>query len=538
MTVIPWENSFNIRELSSKDEEKLRGFISSLTEEDRVYFSFFDGIHLEKLLDASRFLCVICAEDRSGQIVGYGHIEKFSQSFKQHVGRLGIAVHRAFRGRGLSRKLMEELIEIACSRNLSKIWLSVHLDNVRAVRLYERYGFKPEGIFFDEERRGSRASDIVSMALHVDALPVRTHVIPWGQPAIQMEEVESIMKVLHTGWLSQGPVTQAFEKKLAEYTGAEHMVVMNNGTSCLQAMFSLSFAPGDRVIFPAFTFVSTLNAALSAGIEPVLADVELHTGNIDLAMVEDILRRDRSIKGLVVVDIAGHPVDMKRCQDISLRYGVRLVEDAAEAIGSSCWGSRIGSFGHLTMFSFHAAKVITTIEGGAVATNDEETALRLRKFRNHGESLGKKFIWETYGLNLRLTDLQSAIGLAQIEKLDTFIEGRNRIAEFYRSRLARYVTFQSVDEYVDVHSYMMFIVLVESATQRMKIVEELKKQMVFCREGWLPLHKQPVFADRFSGLTLRVAEDWGERSLCLPMYNTMSVTDAEKVVAAIEVAFK
>lgn len=535
--MIQENNSYKIRSITPNDKERLTLFRKELSDEDRIFFSFLEERKFEDFLDPVRFASVLIVEDASCKIIGYGHLEKFQQAHKQHVGRLGIALHPAHRGTGLSRSIMNSIIDIARSNGITKIWLSVHLDNIRALRLYEKFGFKPEGIFFNEEKRGGKTSDIVSMALHLTSVPPDKS-IPWGKPAVETEEAAFLMKVLHSDWLSQGPMTALFEKKIAEYTGSKQAIVMNNGTSCLQAMFAVSFKRGQKVIFPAFTFVSTVNSALSVGVEPLLADIDPDTGNIDLDMVEDLLKKTPDIKGFVVVDLAGLPVDMKRCKEIIKKYNVKLIQDSAEAIGSACYGKRVGGFGHPSMFSFHAAKLITTIEGGAVTTDDEELALKMRKFRSHGESLEKKFIWDSQGLNLRSTDLQSAIGLAQLEKLDYFIKRRNEIAKYYKESLAGIVQFQKIEKFVDTHSYMMFIILFKDSAERSKVVEEFKKNNIFCRNGWLPLHKQPVFEQRFKEISLPVSEDWGRRSLCLPMFNRMTLDEAEKVSGAIKNAIK
>src|SRR3989338_73715 len=526
--------NYKIRYLHQDDGAELERFRSHLTPQDGVFFSFLDGLSCEDLLNKTRFFAVFCIKNKSCQIVVYGHLERFSQECKRHVGRLGIAIHPSFRSLGLSRLIMDAIIKEGYSCGLSKIWLSVHLSNIKALRLYEKYGFQVEGVFSVEERRGDQMSDVVSMARFLRGENETSPQIPWNQPAIQTEEVASILNVLKSGWLSQGPTTAAFEEALANYTGAKHAVVMNNGTSCLMAMFALSFQPGDQVIFPAFTFVSTLNSALTFGIHPILVDIDLSTGNISFDQVEELLKQSNTIKGVVVVDIGGHPVDLRRCAEISERYGVTILEDAAEAIGAACYGRRVGSFNHLAMFSFHAAKLITTIEGGAVTTNDTDMAQQLRKFRSHGEHLNKKFVWDGYGLNFRSTDLQSAIGLSQLSKLDGFLEKRNQIANLYQPSFEGLLTVQKTQEYVDVHPYMMFFVLVEDEKKRSALSSQLKDEGILCREGWRPLHQQPVFTRRFALETYPVSEDWGKRSLCLPIYNTMTLEEAERVVEVMK----
>lgn len=511
----------------------LDDFQQKLSKQDKIFFYFLDNIKPIELLNSAKFYTVICALDNSNnKIVGYGHLERFSQGWKRHIGRLGIAVHTDYRRKGVSKQIMAKLIDSAKALGLKKIWLSVHTANIRAIRLYESSGFRAEGIFSCEEERDGKFLDIVSMALHIKPEIVKSKQIPWSKPYITTDEVKSLLDVVASDWLSQGPQTYAFEKELAEYMGVKDVVVMNNGTSALMAAFYTAFKKGDKVIFPAYTFVATLNSALAVGVEPILVDCDRYTGNISLDEVEKILKRTKGIKGLVLADIAGLPVDMKRAISIADKFGLTIIEDAAEAIGASCYGKKIGGWGHLTSFSFHAAKLLTTIEGGAVAVGDKDLANILRQYRNHGESLEQKFVWEKHGLNCRITDLQSAIGRVQLKKLDEFVRHRNAIANIYKKGLSGLVEFPKVDKFVDIHPYMLFIVLVDEGA-REKIIDKMAKENIFCRISWRPLHKQPVFADMFRNVSLPVSEQWGQRALCLPIYNSITYKDAERVVETL-----
>ena len=368
---------------------------------------------------------------------------------------------------------MSALISYAEKKKLKKIWLACYHENLRATKLYEKFGFKVEGVFFGEEIKDGKTSDLFSMALYLNGK--KDDSIPWSKPAIYSEEVFQLLKTVQSGWLSQGKITRDLEHELNKKFESRNAIVMNNGTSALMAAFATTFKPNDKVLFPTFTFVSTLNAAITFGIKPVLVDVEPDTGNIDLDKAEKILKKDHTISGIVPVDIAGHSVDIKRVYELLNDYDLKIVEDAAEAIGGRSYKRPIGSFGHPTIFSFHAAKNITTIEGGVVLIKDDETANSIRQFRNNGQSLKAKFTWERFGLNFRMTDLQASIGLAQIKKLDGFIRNRNRIMSYYKSELSDLVNFQTVKDYVDIHPYMMGIAFTDPTKLEM-VSAELKKE--------------------------------------------------------------
>ena len=513
-------------------------FRASFSPEDRRQFTFLNQRPFEELLDPKRFWVVRCLV-RGQEIVGYAHLEKFSQPEKAHVARLGIIVLSQVRGQGFAKELMKDLLKTAQALGIAKVWLSVHRDNVQAIRLYESVGFHCEGFFEDEERNGDGSRDIIAMSCFLDRASREETIfqIPWSQPVIQTEEFIEVIKILQSGWITQGPITEMFEKKLASYLGAKHVVAFNNGTSALFAAYRTALQQGDKVLFPTYTFVSTLNAAIMCGIQPILVDSEIHTGNIDLNRAEEILKTVPGVRGLVVVDVAGLPCDIVRCHALSKSFNLPLIEDAAQSLGATVWNNqRIGSFGHLTVFSFHAAKLLTTGEGGAIATDDERADRLLRKIRNHGESVQQKFVWDAFGLNLRPTDLQVGIGLAQLAKVEQFISRRNEIAACYRERLQGLVEFQNVPGYVGRHPYMLFLVKLKSPLRR-QIQDRLEREGINTRLSWMPVHQQPVFKGMFSG-SWPVAEDWGARGICLPIYNNMPLHEAEHVGETLEKAIK
>lgn len=529
--------AFAIRQLASGDEGRLQRFIGRFSATDRRFFSFLEQREFSQLLDPSSFWTVLCVL-QGNEIVGYAHLEKFRQAEKKHVARLGIIVDAAARQRGMGRRLTLELLQQANLMGVEKIWLSVLADNSQAIHLYESVGFRAEGIFIDEERDAIGSRDVVSMSLFLPRRPGtgKASFIPWSRPSIGIPETASVLKVLHSGWLTQGKLTEEFEHQLASYVGAKHVVVFNNGTSALYASYQRSFRPGETVIFPSMTFVSTLNAALASRVEPLLVDCEAKTANPDLNQVETLLRQNPKIKGFVVVDIGGLPCDPRACHELADRFGVTVIEDAAQALGSVARENRVGSFGHQTIFSFHAAKLLTTVEGGAVAVNDDGAASELRKLRSHGESFHQKFVWEDFGLNLRFTDIQAAIGLAQLQKLDGFIAHRTHIAGLYRDSLSDVLEFQEIPAYAGCHPCMLLPAKLRRG-ERASLVAALEANSIQTRPCWNPLHEQPVFRHLFNQ-ALPASEDWGHRGICLPIFNDIPVNDANRVIEAIHNYFR
>jgi len=364
--------------------------------------------------------------------------------------------------------------------------------------------------------------------------------IPWGMPAISSEEFEEIKELWESNWLSMGPKTREFENNLCKYVGVRNAIMVNNGTSALLGAFlSTGIMPGDYVIAPTYTFIATINVALSLGARVVLVDADPKTFNITPSMVEDVIKKLKiKPKVVVAVDVAGLPIDVDGFQELAARYGFSLIEDAAEALGGEYKDKKIGGFGHLTTLSFHAAKQLTTIEGGAILTNDDELAERLRIIRSHGEDPKRKYWHKVVGLNLRPTDFQASIGLVQLRKFEDFLTNREKIAAIYKSELKDLVDFQAVPEYVTRHPYMIFFTIFQDSSSREKIIKEFAKKSIGYRIPWPPAHIQPCSKDRCIYDRLLNAEKLFRKALSLPMFNTMKVDDAFMVTDTIKKAMK
>lgn len=326
-------------------------------------------------------------------------------------------------------------------------------------------------------------------------------------------------------------MTEQFERKLARYSNAKHAVAVNNGSSALMcALMAQGAMCGDLVLVPDYTHVATANVPKLLGCRVSLVDIDPRTFNIDYQSLERTLGDERP-KFVVVVDVAGLPNDMDILRELSQKYEFTLIEDAAESIGAEYKGRRVGSLGCTATLSFHAAKQLTTIEGGAILTDKAGVAQRCRLVRNHGEPPNRKYFSETLGMNFRTTDIQSALGLVQLGKLDDQISRRNQIVLCYRKELCEWFTFQVVPSFATRHAHMMFVALTRSRKLRDNLKAHLQKARIETRTPWPPLHTQPNF--RTSDVHFPNSSMLYERSISLPLFNGMHESEVERVVSEV-----
>src|ERR1051326_2013909 len=272
-------------------------------------------------------------------------------------------------------------------------------------------------------------------AIHA-VLPVSQPRIPIARPDLSGNELLYVTECLRSGWVSSlGSFIEQFENSFAAYCGTSKAVACNNGTSALHlALSALGVGPGDEVIVPALTFIATANAVHYCGATPVFADAELSTMNIDPEQIEKHL--SARTRGIIVVHLYGRPANMDPILSLARRHGLWLVEDAAQAHGATYHDHRVGSLGDAATFSFFGNKIITTGEGGMVTTNDPELADRMRLLRAHGMSPERKYWFPVVGFNYRMTNIQAAIGLAQMERIEAMLLRRRIVAGWYNDRLA------------------------------------------------------------------------------------------------------
>ena len=361
--------------------------------------------------------------------------------------------------------------------------------------------------------------------------------VPVSEPLIGDNVLPLVRECIESGWISsEGSFIQDFESKWARYCGTAHGVAVANGTCALQvAVRALALEPGAEIILPSFTIISCVIAILEAGCVPVLVDVEPDTWNVDLDKLEaKITSRTRA---LMPVHMFGHPVDMKRLMAIAEGNGLRVVEDAAEAHGAQVEGRKVGGIGDLGCFSFYANKIITTGEGGMVITNDDALAERLRSLRNLCFRSDRRFRHTEIGHNYRLTNLQAAVGVAQVDRIEEHIRHKRWMAKNYRSRLAGLPIALPVERDWAKNVYWMFGIVLDDEVplDAITFASELRLRGVDTRPLFLGMHEQPVLQEMgyFIGESYPVTERLAGRGLYLPSGLTLTKTQIEFVCAAV-----
>jgi perosamine synthetase len=371
--------------------------------------------------------------------------------------------------------------------------------------------------------------------------------VPVNEPSIGEREIAYVLDCLRTGWISSaGRYIEEFESSWAAYCGRKFGVAVSNGTVALEiAVRCLDLKPGEEVILPSFTIVSCIQAIIYAGGVPVLVDSDPGTWCMDVSLVErKVTPRTRAI---MPVHIYGHPVDMDPILSLADRYGLAIIEDAAEAHGagylsgrekdSSRW-RRCGSFGLMSCFSFYANKIITTGEGGMVLTDDPDLAQRLRSLRNLCFQRERRFFHEELGYNFRLTNLQAAIGLAQMERIEELIGRKRWMAAAYTERLRDLDGIRlPVQELWARNVYWMYGIVLDESTglDAAELARRLREAGVETRPFFLGMHEQPVLLAKgyFRGERYPIAERLARYGLYLPSGMTLTETQIEEVCEAV-----
>ena len=405
--------------------------------------------------------------------------------------------------------------------------------------------------------------------------------IPYGRQQIDEDDIQAVVEVLRSGWLTTGPKVAEFEKALADFVKAKEAVAVSSGTAALHAaMYAAGIGTGDEVIVPPMTFAATANAVVFQGGTPVFADVEPGTLLLDPNEVE--VKITPKTKAIIAVDYAGQPCDYDALQSIAERHDLILVADACHSLGAEYKGRKVGTLADLTVFSFHPVKHITTGEGGMITTDNPEFTERMRLFRNHGitrdpmrfspltsdlRPLTSDFSWyyemQDLGYNYRITDFQCALGLSQLKKLPKFLKRRREIAALYDEALADIPGIESFGLRADVlpaaqsakrdtlsamrhapcamrssHSYHLYVVKVDFEAlgiDRTELFQDLRENGIGVNIHYIPVHLHPYYREKFktgSGLC-PIAERAYEQILSLPMFPAMTDEDVEKVIASI-----
>jgi len=365
--------------------------------------------------------------------------------------------------------------------------------------------------------------------------------LKFTQPTIDATDLEAVDKVLRSGWITTGPKAREFEQALASYLGGGSYVrVLNSGTSALEAaLLAADIGPGDEVIVPAMSFVSTAHVVLRVGARPVFADVDLDTRNITADSITAAL--SPNTRAVMPVHFAGLAVEMEPIHDVAQKYGLRVIEDAAHAIGSRHQERLIGSTGDMICFSFHPNKNMTTIEGGAVACFDRNIAERLERIRFHGilkDEQGGLEVSE-WGGKMNLPDVNAALGLAQLTRLETFNSRRRKLAHVYLEALPR---IPRVTTPVDGpgHSWHMFNVRIDfsaSGLSRQELQQRIRARKIETGTHYPPIHLFALYRRQgYCDGDFPNAEKIGANTLTLPLFPSMDANAVEHVCEALHAA--
>ncbi len=367
--------------------------------------------------------------------------------------------------------------------------------------------------------------------------------IPVNEPYIGKKEIEYVLDCLKTGWISStGKYIQEFEEKWAAYCGMKYGIAVSNGTTALEtAIACIELNPGDEVIMPTFTIISCALAVIRNKGIPVLVDAEPDTWCVDVTQIEEKITS--KTKAIMPVHIYGHPVDMDPVLDLARRYNLKIIEDAAEAHGAEYKGRRCGNLGDISCFSFYANKIITTGEGGMLLTNSEEYAEKARSYRNLCFRRDRRFYHTELGSNFRLTNLQAAIGLGQLERIDELIEKKRWIGDTYNKRLKDVPGINlPVEKSWARNVYWMYGIVLDETTKMNAVdfTNSLNKRGVDTRPFFLGMHEQPVFHERgfFMNDNYPVAEQIARQGFYLPSGLTLTVEQIAKTCKAIENVYK
>jgi dTDP-4-amino-4,6-dideoxygalactose transaminase len=371
--------------------------------------------------------------------------------------------------------------------------------------------------------------------------------IPVARPFIGEAEETAVLEVLRSGWITQGPRVASFEQAFSAYIGCRHAIAVSSCTTALQlALLAQGIGPGDEVICPSLSFIATANSIASTGARPIFADIDLETYNVDPAQVEALItERTRAI---LVVHQIGLAAEMDLLSTVAARHGLPIIEDAACAIGSSYKGDLIGRpIGRMACFSFHPRKILTTGEGGMITTDEDELAERLRRLRQHAMSLSdvarhnsRTIATETYdevGYNYRMTDMQAAIGMVQLGRLEGFLQKRREFAGRYTEALRGLPWLQCpiVPDNCR-HNYQSYMIrMVDgSRSQRDAVMQELLEKNISTRRAIMAIHREaPYRSDRWER-SLPQTERATDTGLILPLYHQMTQIDQDYIIDALQ----
>ncbi|RYF04951.1 MAG: UDP-4-amino-4,6-dideoxy-N-acetyl-beta-L-altrosamine transaminase [Oxalobacteraceae bacterium] len=379
--------------------------------------------------------------------------------------------------------------------------------------------------------------------------------IPYGRQDISEDDIDCVVEVLRSDFLTQGPMVPRFERIVADHVGARHALAVNSATSALHlACLALGMGPGDRLWTSPVTFVASANCALYCGAQVDFVDIDPHTYNLDvqaLAAKLELAAVEGALPKIVVpVHLCGQPCDMAAIAELARRYDFKVIEDASHAIGGKYQDRFVGDcrYSDITVFSFHPVKIVTTAEGGMMLTNDDALADRMALLRSHGITRDPAILqrpdegpWYyeqiNLGFNYRMTEMQAALGISQMTRLDSYVERRHQIARRYDALLEDLpitIPFRAEDAYSAFHLYVIRILRQDGNPSRRQVFDSIRADGIGVNVHYIPVHTQPYYqAMGFRPGDYPSAEDYYADAISLPMYPTLTDAQQDQVVSAL-----
>lgn len=368
--------------------------------------------------------------------------------------------------------------------------------------------------------------------------------IPYGRQCIEQDDIDAVVEVLRSDYVTTGPAVTDFEKAVAEYTGAKYAVAVANGTAALHvACLAAGLKKGDEVITTPITFAASANCALYCGATPVFADIEADTYNIDPAEIEKKITE--RTKAIIAVHFTGQPCKMDEIHAIAKKHNLLVIEDAAHALGADYKGRKIGSISDMTTFSFHPVKHITTGEGGMITTNNKELYERLVLFRSHGITRNEQMMTKNeggwyyeqldLGYNYRITDIQCALGISQMKKLDRFVARRREIAARYDKAFAEIENIITPKQEEGCNNSWHLYVIQVVNKERKEVFDRLRANNIGVNVHYIPVYKHPYYQENgYREVCCKNGEQYYERAISLPMYPLLSDEEQDYVIEMVK----
>ncbi len=369
--------------------------------------------------------------------------------------------------------------------------------------------------------------------------------VPLSSPDIVEKDIEAVVGVMKTRFLSIGTKVVEFEKRMSEYAGTKYAVAVNSGTSALHLIVrGLGIGECDKVLTTPFSFISSSNCILFEKAEPLFVDIDEQTLNLDADRVEETLKNLKAeelkkVKAMVVVDAFGQPADWDQFEEIARKYNLFLIEDSAESLGSEYKGKKCGTFGEAGVFAFYPNKQITTGEGGVLVTDNEELAIAARSLRSQGRGISGEWLdHDRLGYNYRMDELAAALGCSQMERIEEILNKRAKVAEVYNQKLAGMdeVQVPYISPDTSRMSWFVYVIRLAHGINREKVMDYLNKQGVQCKPYFTPIHLQPFYVDMFGYKKgdFPITEDVSSRTIALPFFTNLQEEQMDYVVEKVK----